>query len=74
MTPDPTFFTEARRSFHAALLHAVLLIDANGVPTNADKDSRISVAIARGIIEILGEESTGARLAGQMADSHFEVK
>ncbi len=73
MTPDPTFFTEARRSFHAALLHAVLLIDANGVPTNADKDSRISVAIARGIIEILGEESTGARLAGQMAGSHFEV-
>ena len=73
MTPDPTFFTEARHSFHAALLHAVLLIDANGVPTNADKDSRISVAIARGIIEILGEESTGARLAGQMAGSHFEV-
>ncbi|MEI8308051.1 MAG: NgoMIV family type II restriction endonuclease [Chloroflexales bacterium] len=73
MTPDPTFFTEARRSFHAALLHAVLHIDANGVPTNADKDSRISVAIARGIIEILGEESTGARLAGQMAGSHFEV-
>lgn len=40
------FFTEARRSFHAALLSAVLKVDSKGVPSNADKDSNPSVKIA----------------------------
>ncbi|PDW03978.1 NgoMIV family type II restriction endonuclease [Candidatus Viridilinea mediisalina] len=68
-----TFFAESRRSFHAALLATVLRTDSAGIPTNADKDSRVSVAIAQGIIEILGAQSTGARLAGQMAGSQFET-
>ena len=65
------FFTEARRSFHAALLNSILRVD-KGVPSNADKDSKQSVNIAKGIIEKLGLESKGARLAGQMAGSKFE--
>jgi hypothetical protein len=69
----PSFITEARRSFHAALLGTVLRTDAQGVPTNADKDSRISVAIASGIMRILGATTTGARLAGQMAGNQFEA-
>lgn len=66
------FFTEARRSFHAALLSAVLKVDSKGVPSNADKDSNPSVKIARGIMGRLGPESEGARLAGQMAGNKFE--
>jgi len=69
---EETFFTEARHSFHAALMASVLHADKNGVPSNADKHSRPSVSIALGILERLGAESKGARLAGQMAGSQFE--
>jgi hypothetical protein len=31
------FFSEARKSFHAALLNAILRINATGVPSNADR-------------------------------------
>ena len=65
------FFSEARRSFHAALFASVLRTD-EGIPSNADKHSKPSVSIALGIIERLGPESKGARLAGQMAGSQFE--
>ena len=68
----PAFFAEARRSFHAALLNAVLKTDAKGVPSNADRHSKPSVKIASGILEQLGSEAKGARLAGQMAGSKFE--
>lgn len=66
------FFTEARRGFHAALLKSILRTDSSGVPSNADKASRQSVAIAIGIMERLGSESKGARLAAQMSGSKFE--
>lgn len=68
---NEAFFAEARKGFHAALLGAVLRID-KGVPTNADKHSKQSKAIAKGILDKLGAESKGARLAGQMAGSQFE--
>ena len=69
---DEVFFSEARRSFHGALLNSVLRTDAKGIPSNADKHSKPSVAIAVGIMERLGAEAVGARLAGQMAGSQFE--
>ena len=66
------FFAEARRSFHAALLASVLRTDANGIPSNADKHSKMSVSIAVGILDRLGAGAVGGRLAGQMAGSKFE--
>jgi len=69
---DEAFFSEARNSFHAALLKSVLCTDAKGIPSNADKHSKPSVSIAVGIMERLGAEAVGARLAGQMAGSQFE--
>ena len=66
------FFSEARRGFHAALLTSVLHTDAKGIPSNADKHSKPSVSIAKGILERLGATAVGARLAGQMAGSKFE--
>lgn len=48
----PADFLEARKRFHAALLEATLTINAAGVPSNADKDSKASVAIAKGIAEL----------------------
>ena len=66
------FFSDARRSFHAALLASLLRTDAAGIPSNADKHSKSSVSIAVGIMERLGAEAVGGRLAGQMAGSQFE--
>lgn len=66
------FLAEARRSFHAALIGTVLRQDANEAWSNADKDSRPSKAIARGIAEQLGETVQGTRLAGQMSGREFE--
>lgn len=65
-------FAEARREFHASLMEKVLTADARGVPANADKDSAASVAIAKGILERLGPETVGVRLAGQTSGNKFE--
>ena len=69
----PAFFTEARRSFHAALLEKVLRANADGIPSNADGANGVSVAIANGILVRLGAEAIGARLAGQMSGNQFEA-
>lgn len=67
-----TLFREARKNYHARLLQTVLTVNEKGVPSNADKDSRLSVLIASGIAEILKFE-TGERLAGQTSGSEFET-
>ncbi|NNV04110.1 NgoMIV family type II restriction endonuclease [Brevibacillus sp. MCWH] len=63
---------EARKKYHTSLLHSVLTINSQGVPSNADKDSKLSVRIAKGIAEIL-KSATGERLAGQTSGSEFET-
>lgn len=66
------WFTEERRQFHAALLGSILTISPQGVPSNADKDSKISVSIASGIANRLKVETQSERGAGQTAGSKFE--
>src|SRR5262249_46279617 len=61
------------RSFHAALLERVLRADKDGIPSNADGANPTSVAIANRILRLLGAETTGARLAGQMSGDRFEA-
>jgi hypothetical protein len=73
MMHSHVFFREARRSYHAALLENVLRKNEEGVPSNADGSQKSSVRYAQGILERLGPEVTGARLAGQMAGNEFEV-
>lgn len=72
MTAARVFLKEARFAFHESLLSAVLRIDSKGVPSNADKDSKLSVSIAKGIVNKIGLESHGSRLSGQMAGANFE--
>lgn len=73
IAPAPSFFAEARRSYHAALLAQVLRANSDGIPSNADGSNGPSIAIAKGILNRLGAEATGARLAGQMSGSKFEA-
>lgn len=65
-------FAEARRRYHTALLNSVLIVDARGIPSNADKSSRTSVRVAQGIAARLQSE-IGDRLAGQTSGSAFET-
>ncbi len=62
---------EARWRFHAALRASVLRSE-NGIPSNADRYSKASRNIAAGILERLGIDDGGERLAGQEAGSKFE--
>lgn len=68
----PSLISEARKGFHEAILRSVLRTDVDGVPSNADKSNRLSVAVAQGVAERLGTRSVGDRLAGQMSGSKFE--
>jgi len=72
MAKKEPLLNEARGSFHAALLGSVLNVDATGVLTNADKANRASIAIAKGIIERIGEHRGLERLAGQSSGNQFE--
>lgn len=61
----------ARDKFHAGLLRGTLALSANGIPSNADKGSKLSISIARGItdqLEVLELE----KIAGQTSGSNFE--
>jgi len=64
---------EARKSYHRQLIAVgVLSINDMGVPSNADKDSVMSVRIGLDIARALRAE-TRARLAAQRAGSEFEA-
>ena len=41
--------SDARNAFHKRLLDTILTIDANGVPSNADKGNRLSVLLAQNV-------------------------
>jgi len=72
LTEAPSFFAEARRRFHAALLSRLLVTNDKGIPANADGGNRASVAIAKGIMSRLGSEIQGERLAAQTSGRDFE--
>jgi hypothetical protein len=65
-------FLEARKAYHAALLKATLTINSKGVVSNADSSNRASIAIAKGIADLLKAETQGERIAGQTSGNQFE--
>ena len=71
MTDPVPWFRDARIAFHKGLLGSLLTIGANGVPSNADKDNKSSVAIASGIARRLQAE-TGIRRPAQTSGHQFE--
>jgi hypothetical protein len=70
--PTQPHFASARKEYHKMLLETVLTVSADGVATNADKDNRASVKIAKGIADQLAAETRGERLAGQTSGNRFE--
>lgn len=64
--------TEARKKYHRELLsNGVLTIDKNGIPSNADSSSTLSIKIARGISERLSVEIREKSI-GQTSGAKFE--
>lgn len=63
---------KARHKYHAELLaNGVLTIDSKGVPSNADRSSNLSIAIAQGITRrLMANEQEKA--VGQTAGAKFE--
>ena len=62
-----------RKKYHKALLEkGVLTIDKDGVPSNADKSSKLSITIANGIAQALMAE-TAEKAVGQTAGAKFEL-
>lgn len=63
---------KARHKYHAELLaNGVLTIDAKGVPSNADRSSNLSIAIAQGITRrLIANEQEKA--VGQTVGAKFE--
>lgn len=67
-----SLISQARKAYHQNLLsNGVLTIDPQGIPSNADKSSRLSVDIARGITHILTAE-THEKAVGQTSGAKFE--
>ncbi len=63
---------EARKKYHSALLSSnVLSLDNNGIPSNADKASKLSVCISKHIATMLMAE-THNKITGQSSGAKFE--
>lgn len=60
-----------RKEYHKSLLESILTIDCNSIPSNADKSSKQSVAIAKGITDSL-MASTQIKATGQTSGAKFE--
>ena len=65
-------FLDARRAFHAQLLKSILHVGKGDVPSNADKDNRASIAIAREIVSQIGTAARKSRKAAQTSGAQFE--
>lgn len=62
-----------RKKYHKALLeNGVLTIDSNGIPSNADKSSKLSISISTGIANALMAE-TAEKAVGQTSGAKFEL-
>lgn len=66
------WLSHARREFHSTLLAGPLSVSGTGIPSNADKSSKTSVALACGILDQIGEARSAEKLPGQTAGADFE--
>ena len=65
-------FEKLRKEYHKNLSKHVLSIDKSGIPNNADRHSKISVSLARGILNAMHLEISTAKSVGQTAGKEFE--
>jgi hypothetical protein len=61
-----------RKEFHRNLFKNLVSIDKTGIPNNADRYSKISVALAKGIIEAINIKPLSLKSPGQTSGKEFE--
>lgn len=72
-----TLIENERKKYHHSLIeYGVLSIDRNGIPSNADKSSKLSIEISRKITESLlaesHEKSLGQTIGAKFEQSNYE--
>ncbi|MCI0470261.1 MAG: restriction endonuclease [Candidatus Aminicenantes bacterium] len=63
---------DLRNEYHKNLARSVLSIDKTGIVNNADRHSKLSVSLARGIIDAMAIDISTAKNIGQTAGKEFE--
>ena len=63
---------ELRTEYHRQICERVLSIDASGIPNNADRHSKISVALAKGILKQMDYPLNPIAVSGQTSGNLFE--
>jgi hypothetical protein len=71
--PAAALISLARAEFHLRLSKTVFLLDASGVPTNADSSNTASIAIAKELAKRIPVGACVARPSGQTLGKQFEV-
>lgn len=65
-------FEEHRREYHRQICEQILFLDANGVPSNADKHNETSAFLARSITEKMAFPLRSTPASGQTSGNLFE--
>ncbi len=65
-------FTSLRKLFHQQLLDSVLTLDAEGIPSIADKGQKFSKLVSTLLISKLGQSSEADKASGQHSGHAFE--
>lgn len=61
-----------RKGYHQQICRHLLFVDSQGIPSNADKSSSLSVRIARAWLEQLTYPTVQATISGQTSGKRFE--
>lgn len=67
-----THFKSYRQRFHQSLLESVLTVDAEGIPSIADKGQKFSKLVSTLLIPKLGASSNALKSSGQHSGHAFE--
>lgn len=62
-----------RRAYHERIVSDVLRLGDSDIPNNADRGSKASVSISKGIVEQIGGGVTKGPIPGQTAGGQFEA-
>jgi len=68
---DP-IFTSQRKLFHQQLMESVLTVDADGIPSIADKGQKFSKLVSTLLLPKLGQSSMADKSTGQHSGHAFE--
>jgi hypothetical protein len=63
---------QLRKEYHRQVFEQILSIDEKGVPSNADRHSKVSVPLANGIVAAIKEETSSVKSSGQTSGNAFE--